>query len=155
MQNISIFRGRRTSLLPTVSLRYFIPCIKRAIKELEWNVRRFGWSFDIVHRQEIAMFSYLTGSLDYAFSNHIFILGCIMRFVAEYIMQSGVHRPLVKDLSFVDVFSSFCFFPFFFVLSLQNSTVAIGNRVRWERCVRLAIPWRTLGQDRKAARVLE
>lgn len=114
MQNISIFRGRRTSLLLTVSLRYFIPCIKRAIKELEWNVRRFGWSFDIVHRQEIAMFSYLTGSLDYAFSNHIFILGCIMRFVAEYIMQSGVHRPLVKDLSFVGVFSSFCFFFLFY-----------------------------------------
>lgn len=79
-----------------------------------------------MHRQEIAMFSYLTGSLDYAFSNRIFILGCIMRFVAEYIMQSGVHRPLVKDLSLVGVF----LFSFFFVLSPQNSTVAIGNRVR-------------------------
>lgn len=35
-----------------------------------------------------------------------------MRFVAEYIMQSGVHRPLVKDLSLVGVFL-FSFFSFF------------------------------------------
>lgn len=36
--------------------------------------RRFGPNFDIVHAQQIAMFSYLTGSLDYALSNRIFIL---------------------------------------------------------------------------------
>lgn len=58
-QYISIFRCRRIAVLSR-SWRYFI-CryVKRAIKELVGLVP----NFDIVHAQQIAMFSYLTGSL--------------------------------------------------------------------------------------------
>lgn len=50
------------------------------------------------------MFLYLTGSVDYAISNRICILGRIIRSVAEYIMQSGVHQVLVKDSSSIVFF---------------------------------------------------
>lgn len=70
--------------------------------------RRFGPNFDIVHAQQIAMFSYLTGSLDYTLSNRIFILyERITRFVAEYIMANSHKKFIFRTIFFSAPFLSF------------------------------------------------
>lgn len=67
-------------------------------------VRRFGPNFDIVHAQQIAMFSYLTGSLDYALSNPIFILERVTRFVVEYIMANSHKKFIFRTIYFFSFF---------------------------------------------------
>lgn len=123
-----------------------------------------------MHAQEIAMFSYLTGSLDYALSNRIFISERIMRFVAEYIMQSDVHRELVKDLSFVvapffpfvslssflSLFSSYSLPPsvqfllFFSVLSFDRKVGQLAARLQETKTVLRHAAMRRFREIRKA-----
>lgn len=89
--------------------------------------RRFGPNFDIVHAQQIAMFSYLTGSLDYALSNRIFILyERITRFVAEYIMANS-HKKFYFYFSYHIFLCSFSFFLSFFLL--ENFTRGKIDRI--------------------------
>lgn len=121
-QYISIFRCRRIALLSR-SWRYFIRrYVKRAIKELKWYVGLGQTLISYVHAQQIAMFSYLTGSLDYALSNRIFIPERITRSVVEYITANS-HKKFI----FRTIFLSFSLF--------GNLTMHAGRREYFVLCM--------------------
>lgn len=121
-QYISIFRCRRIALLSR-SWRYFIRrYVKRAIKELKWYVGLGQTLISYVHAQQIAMFSYLTGSLDYALSNRIFIPARITRSVVEYITANS-HKKFI----FRTIFLSFSLF--------GNLTMHAGRREYFVLCM--------------------
>lgn len=98
-------------------------------------VRRFGPNFDIVHAQQIAMFSYLTGSLDYALSNPIFILERVTRFVVEYITANS-HKKFI--------FRTIYFFSFFL---FENLPMRARSSTRCTRVVRDVEILENLGKE--------
>lgn len=89
---------------------------------MKWYVGLGQTLISYVHAQQIAMFSYLTGSLDYALSNRIFIPERITRSVVEYITANS-HKKFI----FRTIFLSFSLF--------GNLTMHAGRREYFVLCM--------------------